>query len=78
MLAMAERRDLGGASFSFRVREGGETWRGRNRTLINLDLFDVGPVISFPAYPQTSVSARSSGERRLPLALAKRFVETIR
>jgi HK97 family phage prohead protease len=78
MLAMAERGDLGGASIGFRVPAGGDGWEGRNRTLIRVDLFDVGPVIAFAAYPQTSVTARSNGEPRLPLALARRFTEIFR
>lgn len=78
VLAMAERGDLGGASFGFRVLRGGDAWEGRNRTLLRVELIDVGPVIAFPAYPQTSVSARSKGEPRLSLALAKRLVETFR
>jgi hypothetical protein len=77
-LAMAERGDLGGASFGFRVPKGGDGWEGRNRTLIRVDLIDVSAVIAFAAYPQTSVTARSDGEPRLPLALARRFTEIFR
>jgi HK97 family phage prohead protease len=77
ILAMAERGDLGGASFSFTVPEGGDTWEGADRTLVRVELFDVGPVIAFPAYPQTTVAARSRRERpRLPLGLARRLLET--
>lgn len=72
MLALAERGDLGGASFGFRVPKGGDSWDGDYRTLRDVDLVDISVVNAFPAYPQTSVSARSRGVRRLPLALAKR------
>lgn len=78
MVAMAERGDLGGASFGFRVPKGGDAWEGRNRTLVKVDLIDVSAVIAFAAYPQTSVTARSRNEVHLPLALAKRFMETFR
>lgn len=77
-LAMAERGDLGGASFAFRVAKGGDGWEGRNRTLLRVDLIDVSAVIAFAAYAQTSVAARSQSEPRLPLALARRFTEIFR
>ena len=56
-----ERGDISGCSFSFTTRE--DVWRtvdGQEiRELIEIDtLFDVGPV-SFPAYPDTTVAARS-------------------
>lgn len=84
ILAMATRGDLGGASFGFRVPKGGDAWDGRNRTLLRVDLVDVSAVVAFAAYPQTTITARSSanaangGISRLPLALAKRLVETFR
>jgi len=77
VLAMAERGDLGGASFGFRVPKGGDVWEGRNRTLIRVELIDVSAVIAFPAYPQTTVTARSQSDKALSLALAKRFLESI-
>jgi HK97 family phage prohead protease len=77
MLAMAERGDLGGASFGFRVAKGGDSWEGRNRTLLRVELFDVGPVVAFSAYPQTTVTARSREEGHLSLKLAKRFLEAL-
>lgn len=57
MLALAEARSLGGASFGFRpIRD---TWAGTLRTLHAVALQEISIVRAFPAYPQTSVSARS-------------------
>lgn len=64
MLALAERRDLGGMSFGFRVTD--EAWPSRDRReLRSVDLLEVSVVQAFPAYSQTSVSARARalGER---------------
>lgn len=59
VLALAERGDLGGASFAFRLRPDGERWDGRKRELRAVDLVEVSIVQSFPAYEGTSVAARS-------------------
>lgn len=59
VLALAQRGDLGGASFGFRVREGGERWSGEQRTLTDVDLLEISVVSAWPAYPATDVSARS-------------------
>ncbi len=61
VLALAERGDLGGASFAFRVREGGERWdtNKRHRELRSVDLIEVSVVQSWPAYSGTTVAARS-------------------
>lgn len=77
IVAMVERQDVGGMSFAFNVEPRGEAWEGRNRTLLSVKLVDVSVVQSFPAYDQTSVAARSA-VRRLPLALAGRYLETLR
>lgn len=63
ILAMAASRNLGGMSFGFSVPEGGEEWRGDNRTLRNVTLHEISVVQSFPAYAGTSVSARSRQKR---------------
>ncbi len=61
-LAMAERGDLFGSSFSFAVKASGERWEnvdGRNvRYLTEVALYELGPVVS-PAYLDTTVAARS-------------------
>lgn len=62
---MIERGDVDGCSISFTVRS--QIWREEKddkgnytfyREIEDVDLYDVGPV-TFPAYEQTSVSARS-------------------
>lgn len=58
ILALAERRDLGGMSFGFHVRD--EAWPSVTcRELRAVDLLEISIVQAFPAYGQTSVSARS-------------------
>lgn len=60
MLALAQRGDLGGCSIGFRVTQ--EAWPTRDtRTLIAVDLIEVSIVQTFPAYSQTTVTARSRG-----------------
>lgn len=66
VLALAERNDLGGASYGFRVVR--DTWVGSLRTLHAVDLREVSIVSSWPAFPQTSVAARSAALCRSPLA----------
>lgn len=57
-LALAQRGDLGGCSFGFRVVN--EAWPTRDtRTLIAVDLVEISIVQAFPAYDQTTVSARA-------------------
>jgi HK97 family phage prohead protease len=59
---LIERGDISGCSFSFRTLK--DEWdyspdgATTMRTLIDVELFDVGPV-TFPAYPATDVSVRS-------------------
>jgi HK97 family phage prohead protease len=71
--AMIDRGDVDGCSFSFNVRK--DTWSdefddtGRyvtsHRVIDDLDLFDVGPV-TYPAYTDTSVGARSNWPDGVP------------
>lgn len=65
LLTSIERGDVSQCSFSFTIAKGGETWTETNddkpalREITQIGrLYDVGPV-TFPAYPQTSVQARS-------------------
>lgn len=78
-LALAERGDLGGMSFSFIVPKGGDSWEGRNRVLRNIKLIEISVVSTFPAYKGTSVQARSKqagfNNPVLPLSLAQRYLE---
>lgn len=56
------RGDVDGMSFAFRVLPDGETWSIENgtyvRELTNVALYDVS-VVTYPAYPDTDVAARS-------------------
>lgn len=60
-----KRKDITGCSFSFTTAE--DDWKyledgSVERTIIKIgELFDVGPV-TYPAYPDTTVAARSLGE----------------
>lgn len=75
VLALAERRDLGGCSFTFRPKR--ETWPASDRReLHDVDLLEVSIVAAFPAYRGTTVAARSA-----PLGGAgwrHRYLETLR
>lgn len=56
-----------GMSFRFSVPDGGDAWKERRgdvplRTLLDLDVPEVGPVV-FPAYEPTTASVRSLVER---------------
>jgi HK97 family phage prohead protease len=72
--AKVKRGDVSGCSFSFRTLKDEWTYSADGgttlRTLIDVELFDVGPV-TFPAYPATDVAVRSmedvaaEGKRRL-------------
>ena len=58
VLTMAERRDLGGCSFGFRVKD--EAWPAADqRELRAVELIEISIVHSHPAYSATSVQARS-------------------
>lgn len=71
--AMIARGDVDGCSISFVVRKdtwGDEfdekgNWVQSTRVIEDVDLFDVGPV-TFPAYTQTSVGARSMWPDGIP------------
>jgi uncharacterized protein len=59
ILALAERGDLGGMSFGFRMLD--EQWTGSHRELRSLELVEISVVQAFPAYDGTTVAARSHG-----------------
>ena len=66
VVALVKRGDVDGMSVAFRVKA--EEWeepkrKGElpTRTLKELQLFDIGPVV-FPAYPTTSVKARDQAK----------------
>jgi uncharacterized protein len=77
ILTMAERRDLGGMSFGFHVKD--EAWPTRDkRELRAVDLIEISVVHAFPAYGQTSISARSQGTGSRDSRLRRLILETIR
>ncbi len=59
ILALADAGSLGGASFGFRTLK--DAWSGAVRTLHAIDLREISIVRAWPAYPQTTVSARALG-----------------
>jgi HK97 family phage prohead protease len=77
VLALAERRDIGGASFGFRVTS--EAWPARDRRELRaVELLEVSIVHAHPAYGETSVSARSR-LRETPAEVRRRrsWLETL-
>lgn len=59
-----KRGDLSGMSFAFKVAEGGSSYDAKTntRTITKIEkLYEVS-IVPFPAYPQTSVEARSAIE----------------
>lgn len=72
LLALAERGDLGGMSFGFRVNE--DAWAGDLRELRSVELHEVSIVQAFPAYAATSVEARTLR----PFNANRAWLETVR
>ena len=78
VLALAERRDIGGMSFGFRVKPGGDHWPSRDkRELRAVDLIEISVVQAFPAYAQTSVAARSRRPEPASVRLRRLYLETL-
>jgi HK97 family phage prohead protease len=75
VLALAERGDLGGASFAFTTRD--EQWSGERRELRSVTLHEISIVSSWPAYEGTIVQARSRPVLFPRVALARRFLDTV-
>ena len=69
---MLERGDLQGASFTFTTRRNGEIWDGNTRTVTDVYLFELGPVV-MPAYPSTSLLLRSNDKYRKLLELKTKY-----
>lgn len=69
LMVSLKRGDITQMSFGFRVLPDGQEWSEDEdgnviRTLKKVSLFDVSPV-TYPAYPQTDVAARSLDQWRL-------------
>lgn len=79
VLALAQRGDIGGMSFGFRVQD--EAWPARDqRELRALDLIEVSVVHAWPAYPETSIAARALAHRHDVSPEARRrqrFLDTL-
>jgi len=76
VVALVARGDVSGMSFAFRtVREEWAEPKAKGelprRTILEAQLFDVGPV-TFPAYPQTSIAARDRSSALLDAIRAER------
>ncbi|MDO8608832.1 MAG: HK97 family phage prohead protease [Phaeospirillum sp.] len=77
ILALAESRNLGGMSFGFRATD--EAWpKADTRELRSVELIEVSVVQAFPAYGETSITARSAGAVGASLSRAQRYMETVR
>ena len=77
VLVQAERRDLGGMSFGFRVKD--EAWPARDRRELRaVELVEVSIVAAFPAYAGTSIDARSQASEPAAMRLRRLFLETLR
>lgn len=75
LLALAERRDLGGMSFGFKVKA--EVWPAADRRELRaVELVEISVVQAFPAYSATSVQARA---RTAPSCARqrRRYLETL-
>ena len=61
-----KRGDLSGMSFAFKVPKGGDSYdaKTRTRTIRRIEKVYEISVVPFPAYPQTSVEARSAMSER--------------
>lgn len=73
VLALAERRDLGGMSFGFTAID--EAMNGDRRELRSVQLHEISVVLAWPAYEGTSVDARSREALTGFAAHARRVVQ---
>ncbi|MBE0591229.1 MAG: HK97 family phage prohead protease, partial [Gemmatimonadales bacterium] len=72
--ALAERGDIGGASFGFIATA--EDWKGDLREIRGVELHEISVVQSWPAYEQTEINVR----HRTPqvLIFGQQWLETCR
>jgi len=76
VLALAQRGDLGGCSFGFRVQD--EAWPAADRRELRaVDLVEISIVHAWPAYSATSVQARARGAEADAARARRRFLETL-
>ena len=78
VLALAQRGDVGGASFAFTVPPGGDAWDGDRRELRAVELHEISVVLAWPAYEGTTVNARAAAlARPVVRILARRWLNTL-
>lgn len=75
VLALAERRDLGGMSFGFLATD--EHWTGDRRELRAVRLIEVSIVSAFPAYPNTAIDARNRPQGAAVPARRRRYADLL-
>ena len=74
IVTSVRRGDVSGQSFAFAVRKDEWTFADDGpdrRRILDVDLYDVGPV-TYPAYPATSIDARSAERAVAAHAVARR------
>ena len=69
-----KRGDVSGMSFAFTVSPNGDTWSedGSTRTITKIDKVLEVSAVNFPAYPTTSIEARTARQRVQSRAAARR------
>lgn len=78
LLELAERGDVGGASFAFTVAKDGERWTDDRRELRNLHLHEISIVSAWPAYDGTVVQARQRpGASAKVVAARRHWIESL-
>jgi uncharacterized protein len=75
VVALADRGDLGGMSFGFTATD--ERWTGNKRELLAVNLYEISVVSAWPAYPDTTITARSRQAATQRLSLARRYIDTM-
>jgi HK97 family phage prohead protease len=76
LLTLAQRGDIGGASFAFTVNS--EAWPSPDRRELRaVELHEISIVRWMPAYPQTFVQARSWATRTMSPSTRRRLVEAL-
>lgn len=76
VLALAQRGDLGGCSFGFRVTD--EAWPAPNRReLLAVELVEISIVHAWPAYEATTVQARARQESAHAVRARRAFLATL-
>lgn len=76
ILELAERGDVGGASFAFTIADKGERWQADRRELRSVILHEISVVSAWPAYDGTIVQARRRPAASGKLVAARRFLES--